>query len=65
MIGEEEECSEPAGPTGATGPTGPETIEDLSLALVLKLSAPLFSKAWLMEAVPDPADAEPFALLDA
>ena len=32
MIGEEEECSEPAGPTGPAGATGPETIEDLSLA---------------------------------
>ena len=53
MFSEQDECPEP------------ELIQDLSLAMVLKLSAPLFSEAWLMGTVLDPADVELPTLLNA
>ena len=42
----------------------PELIQDLSLAMALKMSAPLFSEAWLMGTVLDPADVEMPTLLN-
>ena len=53
MFSEQGECPEP------------ELIQDLSLAMVLKMSAPLFSEAWLMGTVLDPADVELPTLLNA
>ena len=43
----------------------PEVIENLSLAMVLKMSASLFSEAWLAETVLDPADLERQTLVNA
>ena len=45
--------------------TGQEVIRRLSLAKVLKMSAPLFSKAWLEGTVLDPDDVEHPTLLNA
>ncbi len=42
----------------------PELIQDLALAMVLKMSAPLFSEAWLAGTVLDPADVELPTLLN-
>ena len=53
MFSEQDECPEP------------ELIQDLSLAMVLKLSAPLFSEAWLLGTVLDLADVELPTLLNA
>ena len=46
MFSEQDECPEP------------ELIQNLSLAMVLKMSAPLFSEAWLAGNVLDPDDIE-------
>ena len=43
----------------------PELAQDLALAMVLKMSAPLFSEAWLMGTVLDPEDVELPTLLNA
>ena len=52
MFGEQDEYPEP------------ELIQDLSLAMVLNMSAPLFSEAWLMGTVLDPVDVELPTLLN-
>ena len=42
----------------------PELIRNLSMAMVLKTSAPLFSEAWLAGTVLDPADMKPPTMLN-
>ncbi len=43
----------------------PELIHDLSMTMVLKISAPLFSEVWLMGTALDPEDMEPPTMVNA